>query len=30
MFPTGAFIAAQVGDGTDIKKGIDPNTYPVG
>jgi hypothetical protein len=30
MFPTGAFITAQVGDGSDIKKGIDPNTYPVG
>ena len=29
MFPTGAFIAAQVGDGTDIKKGIDPDMYPV-
>jgi hypothetical protein len=29
MFPTGAFMAAEVGDGTDIKQGIDPDTYPI-
>jgi hypothetical protein len=29
IFPTGAFIAAEVGDGTDVKKGIDPAIYPV-
>jgi len=29
-YPTGAFITAQVGDGSDITKGIDPAVYPVG
>ena len=29
-YPTGAFISSQVGDGTDITKGIDPALYPVG
>ena len=29
LYPTGAFITAQVGDGTDLKKGIDPAKYPV-
>lgn len=29
MFPTGGFITAQVGDGSDIKKGLDPAKFPV-
>ena len=30
VFINGAFVAAAVGDGTDIKKGIDPTVFPVG
>jgi hypothetical protein len=30
IFVNGAFEGAAVGDGTDVKKGIDPSIYPVG
>jgi hypothetical protein len=30
MFPTGAFLAAEVGDGTDVRQGLDPDTFPAG
>ena len=30
IFINGAFESAAVGDGTDIKKGIDPTKFPVG
>lgn len=29
LFPTGAFVAAAVGDGRDIEKGLDPAAFPV-
>lgn len=29
MFPTGAFIPAQVGDGSDPNQGLDPAQFPV-
>jgi hypothetical protein len=30
IFVNGAFESAAVGDGTDVKKGIDPAKFPVG
>ncbi|MGH9000526.1 MAG: ferritin-like domain-containing protein [Acidimicrobiia bacterium] len=30
IFLTGAFLLAEVGDGTDPKKGLDPAVFPVG